>query len=141
MSMWEPFTERARRSIVLAQEEAQRLGHNYIGTEHILLGLIDEGESLSAKVLETLGVNLAKVRQEVEAIVEYFRDEERRTALQEFVSEIENLFEIISPDAFLRPYLNDYDAIMRISAIVREAFYPGLDVDRSFLRKTARSIL
>src|SRR5579872_1057854 len=69
MSMWEPFTERARRSIVLAQEDAQRLGNNYIGTEHILLGIISEGESLAAKVLETLGVNLAKVRQEVEAIV------------------------------------------------------------------------
>src|SRR6202522_303812 len=69
MSMWEPFTERARRSIVLAQEEAQRLGNNYIGTEHILLGIISEGESLAAKVLETLGVNLSKVRQEVEAIV------------------------------------------------------------------------
>ncbi|MBV8222854.1 MAG: ATP-dependent Clp protease ATP-binding subunit ClpC, partial [Candidatus Eremiobacteraeota bacterium] len=67
--MWEPFTERARRSIVLAQEEAQRLGNNYIGTEHILLGIISEGESLAAKVLETLGVNLAKVRAEVEAIV------------------------------------------------------------------------
>lgn len=67
--MWEPFTERARRSIVLAQEEAQRLGNNYIGTEHILLGIISEGESLAAKVLETLGVNLSKVRQEVESIV------------------------------------------------------------------------
>jgi ATP-dependent Clp protease ATP-binding subunit ClpC len=67
--MWEPFTERARRSIVLAQEEAQRLGNNYIGTEHILLGIISEGESLAAKVLETLGVNLSKVRSEVEAIV------------------------------------------------------------------------
>src|SRR6202165_123175 len=69
MSMWEPVTERARRSIVLAQEEAQRLGNNYIGTEHVLLGIISEGESLAAKVLETLGVNLAKVRAEVEAIV------------------------------------------------------------------------
>src|ERR1700739_4275162 len=69
MSMWEPFTERARRSIVLAQEEAQRLGNNYIGTEHILLGIISEGESPAAKVLETLGVNLAKARQEVEAII------------------------------------------------------------------------
>jgi type I restriction enzyme, R subunit len=75
--------------------------------------------------------------KEVEAIVEYFRDEDSRTALQEFVSELENLFEIISPDLFLRPYLDDYDAVMRIAAIVREAFYPGLDVDRSFLRKTA----
>ncbi len=67
--MWEPFTERARRSIVLAQEEAQRLGNNYIGTEHLLLGIISEGESVAAKVLENLGVNLQKVRGEVEAIV------------------------------------------------------------------------
>ena len=67
--MWEPFTERARRSIVLAQEEAQRLGNNYIGTEHLLLGIISEGESVAAKVLENLNVNLQKVRGEVEAIV------------------------------------------------------------------------
>ena len=67
--MWEPFTERARRSIVLAQEEAQRLGNNYIGTEHLLLGIISEGESVAAKVLENLEVNLQKVRSEVEAIV------------------------------------------------------------------------
>jgi ATP-dependent Clp protease ATP-binding subunit ClpC len=67
--MWEPFTERARKSIVLAQEEAQRLGNNYIGTEHLLLGIISEGESVAAKVLENLGISLQKVRSEVEAIV------------------------------------------------------------------------
>lgn len=67
--MWEPFTERARRSIILAQEEAQRLGNNYIGTEHLLLGIISEGESVAAKVLESLGVSLGNVRKEVEAIV------------------------------------------------------------------------
>ncbi|MBI2252623.1 MAG: AAA family ATPase, partial [Armatimonadetes bacterium] len=67
--MWEPFTERARRAIILAQEEAQRLGNNYIGTEHLLLGIISEGESVAAKVLESLGISLQKVRQEVEAIV------------------------------------------------------------------------
>ncbi len=67
--MWEPFTERARRSIVLAQEEAQRLGNNYIGTEHLLLGIMSEGESVAAKVLEHLDLTLAKVRQEVENII------------------------------------------------------------------------
>ncbi|MCE1246576.1 MAG: ATP-dependent Clp protease ATP-binding subunit [Firmicutes bacterium] len=67
--MWEPFTERARKAIVLAQEEAQRLGNNYIGTEHLLLGIISEGESVAAKVLENLGISLQKVRSEVEAIV------------------------------------------------------------------------
>ena len=69
MSVWEPFTERARRAIVLAQEEAQRLGNNYIATEHILLGIVSEGECLAAQTLETFGINLAKVRGEVEAIV------------------------------------------------------------------------
>ena len=78
--------------------------------------------------------------KEVEAIVEHFRDEEERTALQDFVSELENLFEIISPNAFLRSYLDDYDRLLRIYAIVREAFNPGVDVDRSFLRKTAELV-
>ena len=67
--MWEPFTERARRSIVLAQEEAQRLGNNYIGTEHLLIGLMREGEGVAAGVLESLGVNLDKIRAETSRIL------------------------------------------------------------------------
>ena len=63
------FTERARKVIQYAQEEAQRLQHNYIGTEHLLLGLIREGEGLAAKVLTSLGVDLEKVRQAVEGII------------------------------------------------------------------------
>ena len=55
--MFERFTDRARRVVVLAQEEARMLNHNYIGTEHILLGLIHEGEGLAAKALENLGIN------------------------------------------------------------------------------------
>lgn len=66
MSMWEPYTERARRAVVLAQEEAQRLGNNYIGTEHMLLGIISEGENLAAKFLK---LTLTQVRTEVENIV------------------------------------------------------------------------
>ena len=69
MSMWEPFTERARRSIVLAQEEAQRLGNNYIGTEHLLLGLIREGEGVAARVLTNLGVDPAKVRVQTTSLL------------------------------------------------------------------------
>jgi len=76
----------------------------------------------------------------VEALVEHFRNEDNRTALQDFVSELENLFEIISPDVFLRPYLEDYSALMDIYAVMRAAFFPGLDVDRSFLRKTAELV-
>src|SRR5579884_4178660 len=66
MSMWEPFTERARRSIVLTQEEAQRLGNNYIGTENILLGILNEGESDAAKVLAKHGVTLESARAKFE---------------------------------------------------------------------------
>ena len=60
--MFERFTDRARRVVVLAQEEARMLNHNYIGTEHILLGLIHEGEGVAAKALESLGISLEAVR-------------------------------------------------------------------------------
>ena len=67
--MFERFTDRARRVIVLAQEEARSFNHNYIGTEHILLGLIQEGECVAAKALESMGISLEAVRQEVEEII------------------------------------------------------------------------
>src|ERR1044071_1277718 len=67
--MFERFTDRARRVVVLAQEEARMLSHNYIGTEHILLGLIHEGDGIAAKGLESLGGSLAAVRAEVEEII------------------------------------------------------------------------
>jgi ATP-dependent Clp protease ATP-binding subunit ClpC len=67
--MFERFTDRARRVVVLAQEEARMLNHNYIGTEHILLGLIHEGEGVAAKALESLGISQEAVRQQVEVII------------------------------------------------------------------------
>jgi ATP-dependent Clp protease ATP-binding subunit ClpC len=67
--MFERFTDRARRVVVLAQEEARMLNHNYIGTEHLLLGLIHEGEGVAAKALESLGVSLEAVRAQVEEII------------------------------------------------------------------------
>jgi ATP-dependent Clp protease ATP-binding subunit ClpA len=67
--MFERFTDRARRVVVLAQEEARMLNHNYIGTEHLLLGLIHEGEGVAAKALESLGISLEAVRQQVEEII------------------------------------------------------------------------
>ena len=67
--MFERFTDRARRVVVLAQEEARMLDHNYIGTEHILLGLIHEGEGVAARALESLGISLEAVRQQVEEII------------------------------------------------------------------------
>ena len=67
--MFEKFTDKARRVVVLAQEEAKLLNHNYIGTEHILLGLIHEGEGVAAKSLEALGINLESVREQVQEII------------------------------------------------------------------------
>ena len=67
--MFDRFTDRARRVIVLAQDEARMLNHNYIGTEHILLGLIHEGEGVAAKALESLGISLEAVREQVEEII------------------------------------------------------------------------
>src|SRR5437588_582594 len=66
---FDKFTERARKVLQLAQEEAQRFNHNYIGTEHLLLGLVREGEGVAAKVLANLGVDLNKVRSAVEFII------------------------------------------------------------------------
>ncbi len=66
---FDKFTERARRVLTLAQEEAQRFNHNYIGTEHLLLGLVREGDGVAAKVLNNLGVELSKVRSAVEFII------------------------------------------------------------------------
>jgi len=67
--MFERFSDRARRVVVLAQEEARTTNHNYIGTEHILLGLIHEGEGVAAKALESLGISLEAVRSQVEDII------------------------------------------------------------------------
>ncbi|MFO7300299.1 MAG: ATP-dependent Clp protease ATP-binding subunit, partial [Actinomycetes bacterium] len=67
--MFERFTDRARRVVVLAQEEARYLNHNYIGTEHILLGLLNEGEGIAAHALEQLDIDLASVREEVVKII------------------------------------------------------------------------
>jgi ATP-dependent Clp protease ATP-binding subunit ClpA len=67
--MFERFTDRARRVVVLAQDEARMLNHDYIGTEHILLGLIHEGDGVAAKALEAMGIGLAAVRVQVEEII------------------------------------------------------------------------
>jgi len=67
--VFERFTDRARQVVVLAQEEARLLDHNYIGTEHLLLGLIQEAEGVAAKVLESLDISLESVRLQVEAMI------------------------------------------------------------------------
>src|SRR5688572_3933868 len=69
MDMFERFTDRARKEMALANQEAQRFNHEYIGTEHILLGLVKEGSGVGANVLKNLDIDLRKVRQEVEKLV------------------------------------------------------------------------
>src|SRR5664280_107290 len=78
--MFERFTDRARRVVVLAQEEARMLNHNYIGTEHILLGLIHEGEGVAAQVLVKLGADLNRVRQQVIQLLSGYQGKEAATA-------------------------------------------------------------
>ena len=68
--MFNRFTERARKVIILAKEEARRFNHDYIGTEHILLGLIREGEGVAATVLQKIGVSLENIRLEIEKLVQ-----------------------------------------------------------------------
>src|ERR1700685_3477756 len=68
-TMFERFTDRARRVVVLAQDEARMLNHNYIGTEHLLLGLIHEGAGVAAGALESLGISLEDVRRNVEEMI------------------------------------------------------------------------
>src|SRR6478609_3106932 len=64
--MWKRFTERARRVVFFAQEEAARLGENYVGTEHLLLGLVRENDSVAARILDRLGVPLGRIRSDIE---------------------------------------------------------------------------
>src|SRR5438105_14772874 len=67
--MFERFTERARRVIILAQEEAKRLNHSAVGTEHILLGIVRAGEGVASKVLESLNISPERVRAEIESAI------------------------------------------------------------------------
>src|ERR687885_599181 len=78
--MFERFTDRARRVVVLAQEEARVLNHNHIRTEHILLGLIREGEGVAAQVLVKLGADLSRVRQQVIQLLHGYQGEEPAAA-------------------------------------------------------------
>ena len=68
--MWQRFTERARRVVFFAQEEAGRLGENYVSTEHLLLGLVRENDSVAARILERMGVSLGRIRSEIERQVQ-----------------------------------------------------------------------
>ena len=76
--MFERFTDRARRVIVLAQDEAKLLNHNYIGTEHVLLGLVREGEGVAAQVLIKMGIDLGRIRSTVMQLMQGYQQTESR---------------------------------------------------------------
>ena len=86
--MFERFTDRARRVVVLAQEEARMLSHNYIGTEHILLGLIHEGEGVAAKALESLGISL-EADQDWGVVADLIEEAYRMTAPKRLVAQLD----------------------------------------------------
>jgi ATP-dependent Clp protease ATP-binding subunit ClpC len=96
MFMFDKFTERAQRAIGLAQEEAKRLKHNYIGTEHILLGLLSEGGGVAAKALTNLGIQIDKLRQNIEAMVGVGKEE---SELQGITPRTKRVFELSFEEA------------------------------------------
>ena len=122
MSMWEPFTKHAQHSMVVAQEEARRLGNTDIGTEHILLGIIAQGETVAAKALESAGIDLASVRREVEANAGRgappIRDEMR------FTTEAKRVVELAFEEARMQNY-NYIGTESLLLGIIREPFGLG----------------
>lgn len=97
--------------------------------------LIKEGQQEYLSIGQGL-----KDDKKVEAILEYFRDKDRRDKFYKFFRELEEVYEILSPDAFLRPFMNDYDQLVEMYRLVRSAYEPGVPVDKSFLRKTAEIV-
>src|SRR5437868_10080965 len=89
------FTERAQRVILIAQEEAKRLNHDYVGTEHLLLGLIALGEGVAAQVLANLGVDLRRVRGEIEKIVGTGDNVMLLGRSEEHTSELQSRFDLV----------------------------------------------
>jgi len=96
--MFERFTDRARRVIALAQEEARMLNHNYIGTEHLLLGLLHEGQGLAAQVLEPLGIGLEAAREQVEEAVG--RGQQAAPIRTPFTPQAKKVLELARREAF-----------------------------------------
>ncbi|MBW1731383.1 MAG: HsdR family type I site-specific deoxyribonuclease [Deltaproteobacteria bacterium] len=99
------------------------------------------GEMMEHGRTEYLSLLKGKTRDKaVEAVLEHFRDEDVRQEFYEFFNELSDIYEILSPDAFLRPYIEDFDTLARMFRICREAFEPGVFVDREFARKTAKLV-
>lgn len=112
-------------------------------------GVVKDIEVLKQRFLEMIKkakadyLSLIKSKSKdkaVEAVLEHFRNENARQDFYEFFNEISSIYEILSPDAFLRPYIDDFDTLARMFKILREAYEPGIIVDREFTRKTAKLV-
>src|SRR5258708_1265698 len=128
---FEKFTERARKVLSLAQEEAQRLQHQYIGTEHLLLGLVREGEGIAAGVLESLGVNLEKVRTQTIQVLSQPRSPYERDARHAKTPMIDQMSIDLTAAAragTLDPVIGRYQEIERVIQILfrRTKNHPAL---------------
>jgi len=114
-----------------------------------ITGVIDDIELLKSRFTELITqaktdyLTLIKGKTKdkaVETVLEHFRDNEKRQTFYEFFKELADVYEILSPDAFLRPYMNDYDTLARMFRILREAYEPGTLIDKEFTRKTAKLV-
>ena len=119
MDRFDKFTDRARKVLTLAQDEAQRFNHNYIGTEHLLLGLMKEGQSIAAKILESLGARLDEVRQETLALLgdQYYPRPKKRSqtpVLDEFARDLTQL----ARESKLDPVIGREQEIERVIQIL-----------------------
>src|SRR5215204_1308332 len=124
--MFERFTERARKVVVLAQDEARHFNHNYIGTEHLLLGLLREDEGVAARALASLNVTLDEVREQVESIVGY--GEEGTGAQAPFTPRSKKVLELALREALQL-------GLVRESEGVAARVLSNLDVDPDKVRR------
>jgi ATP-dependent Clp protease ATP-binding subunit ClpC len=120
--VFERFTDRARQVVVAAQEEARMLNHNYIGTEHLLLGLLREGEGVAANALVSLGIVLEGVRQQVEEIIG--RGQQAPSGHVPFTPRAKKILELSLHEA-LQLGDNDIDTEHLLLALVRESAAVG----------------
>ena len=137
--MFERFTDRARQVVVLAQDEARRLDHNYIGTEHILLGLLREGDGVAAQVLVKLGADLNRVRQQVIQLLHGYQGEEPRPARRDAV---EQRLAALEQQVGIRPDTSDLDE--QIAQVRREkesAIYVKDFLQAASLRSREKELL
>ena len=129
--MFQRFTDRARKVVVLAQEEARRLKHNYIGTEHILLGLVREGDGVAAQVLVKLGADLNRVRQQVIQLLHGHPAEEHRPGARVRLELVEQRLTAIEQRVGIGPDTSDLDEQIEAVRTEKEAAVDAQDFDQA----------